>query len=529
MRRDMVCSMKRPKKSRSEIESLDRRLAYYQSLIHGMNRGFAVHEMIYDKDGNPVNYRFVEVNQAYEELTGLKDVTGKTILDVQPELRVKWIRRYNRLLETGTSDHFEYLSPVLSRWFEVWAFPLTHGLFAVVCTDINERIEAEQEKAHLQEQYNQAQKMESIGRLAGGVAHDFNNLLTTIIGYSDIIESSLDANDPLAEDVKEVLNAANRAAQLTSQLLAFSRKQTIDPRIINIDETVERSQKMLKRLIEASIDLQFTPKGGLWLTKFDPAQLDQILLNLVVNARDAMPNGGKLTIETSNVCIDEAYSAADESIRPGEFVMLGVSDNGCGMEKDVLRDIFEPFYTTKAMGTGLGLSTVFGIVKQHDGFIKVYSEPGEGTSFRLYLPRIQEDVEDTTAHVSEAPTAGSETILLAEDEDQVRKLAVRILTMNGYRVLEANDGGSAYLKCKEYKKDIDLLLTDVMMPEMNGKRLYEQIAPIRPGIKVLYLSGYTDNAIVHRGVLSPGEAFLQKPFRADDLLNKVREVLDRSL
>jgi PAS domain S-box-containing protein len=399
---------------------------------------------------------------------------------------------------------------------------------ALMLGDTIDKKFAEQEKGNLESQLHQSQKMESVGRLAGGVAHDFNNLLTAIIGYSEMIISSLDSNDPLSGDVNEIIKAGESAALLTAQLLAFSRKQIIDPKVVNINDTVERSQKMLKRLIEEDIDLKFLPGKDLWKTKVDPGQLDQILVNLAINARDAMPDGGKLTIETDNIDFDDEYCVKYIGSKPGEYVMLAVSDNGCGMEKEVLNSIFEPFFTTKEKdkGTGLGLSTVYGIVRQHEGFIYAYSEPGQGTSVKLHLPRVLEEAAAIAESVAEAPATGTETVLLAEDEDLVRRLAKRILEKSGYRVLETDSGAVAYLKSKKYEKEIDLLLTDVVMPKMNGKELYEQIAPMRPGIKVLYMSGYTENAIAHRGVLDKGTAFIQKPFKAAALLRKVREVLD---
>jgi PAS domain S-box-containing protein len=387
---------------------------------------------------------------------------------------------------------------------------------------------AEQEKAKLEDQFHQSQKMESVGRLAGGVAHDFNNQLTAITGFSEMIAESLDPNDPLFSDIKQVLMAADSAAQLTSQLLAFSRKQTIVPKVVDINEMVDRSQKMLKRLIEEDIDLLFVPGKDLWRTKVDPGQLDQILVNLVVNARDAMPNGGKLTIETRNIELEDAICSICDKSMTGSWVTLAVSDNGCGMEPEVKDHIFEPFYTTKAKGegTGLGLATVYGVVLQHRGHLSVYSEPGQGTSFKIYLPRVDEEVQENAIPATEAPATGTEMVLLVEDNELVRSLAKRILGKNGYRVLEAENGGSAFLKCEKYEGDIHLLLTDVVMPEMNGNELYKRIASMRPEIKVLYMSGYTDDAIAHRGVLDESTAFIQKPFKADNLLRKVRQVLD---
>jgi PAS domain S-box-containing protein len=405
-----------------------------------------------------------------------------------------------------------------SEWSNI---RLDDGTQIGIGIDITKRKQAE-------EQFHQAQKMESVGRLAGGVAHDFNNMLTAIIGFSEVIRSALDSNDPLVEDVQEILNAAGNAAQLTRQLLAFSRKQTIDPRVIDINEIIEHSSKMLGRIIEEDIELLFVPGKDLGSIKADPGQIDQILVNLAVNARDAMPGGGKLTVETQNVELEDKKCHKCSESMFGSYVMLAISDNGCGMEKEILDHIFEPFFTTKRTGegTGLGLSTVFGIVHQHSGHINVYSEPGEGTTFKIYLPRVDEEVEAIARPVEQASVTGTETILLVEDDDMVRKLACRLLEKSGYHVLEAENGGEAYLICKDFDQEIHLLFTDVVMPNLNGKEVYEQIAEMRPKIKVLYMSGYTENAIAHRGVLEEGTLFLHKPFQANALLTKVREALD---
>lgn len=483
--------------------------------------------------------RFTYLNLAWEDALGytVGEMMGRRFAEFKPpEVAEKDADTFKSILEGRDTFGYEtiYLSKTGERRNLLFNARIlrdstggvlgTHG----AAYDFTERKQTEEEKSRLEEEYNQANKLESIGRLAGGVAHDFNNLLSIVTGYSDIIAAALEPNDPLAADVNEIQKAAASAAQLTSQLLAFSRKQTIDPKVVDINETVRRSQKMFTRLIEENIDLLFVPSKTLWKTKIDPGQLDQILLNLVINSRDAMPDGGKLTIKTANTSIDEAYCATHRSAKPGEFVRMTVSDSGCGMEKEMLDNIFEPFFTTKGKekGTGLGLSTVYGIVMQHGGTIEAHSEPDQGTSIEIFLPRAQEEVDDIIKHAAEIPLGGSETVLLAEDEDQVRKLVARILKQSGYHVLQANNGSEAYLTSKGYERDIHLLLTDVVMPEMNGKELYEKIASMRKGMKVLYLSGYTNDAIAHHGVLNENTAFLQKPFSAVDLLRKVREALD---
>ena len=394
--------------------------------------------------------------------------------------------------------------------------------------DITERKRADEEKEKLQAQLQQAQKMESVGRLAGGVAHDFNNLLQGILGFSEIMQSKIDPNDPLSHYVTEIIKASESAVGLTKQLLAFSRKQIISPKVIDLNGVVAHSKKMLSRLIGEDIDLVFVPADGLWNTKVDPSQIDQILINLAVNSRDAMPDGGKLTIETANATFDEEYCGTHQGVVPGEFVMLAMSDTGSGMGKEVQDKIFEPFFTTKekGKGTGLGLSMVYGIVKQHGGFIFVYSEPGEGTTFKLYLPRVEAKLDPAEVLTVQKSLTGTETVLLVEDQEMVRRLAKDILKHNGYRVLEAANGGEAYLKFEKYEDDIHLLLTDVVMPNMNGQELYERLVRMKPGLKVVYMSGYTDNAIAHRGVLDPGMFFIPKPFKAVELLQKVREALN---
>jgi PAS domain S-box-containing protein len=396
--------------------------------------------------------------------------------------------------------------------------------------DITERKKAEQEMVVLQEQLRQSQKMEAIGRLAGGIAHDFNNLLTIIKGYTQLSLLEMREGDPLRANLEEVKNATDRAADLIRQILAFSRRQVLDMMILDLNMVMGDLDKMLRRVIGEDIELVTQLAEDLGRVKTDPGQIQQVIMNLAVNARDAMPNGGKLTIETANVELDEAYARAHVAVKPGRYVMLSVSDTGVGMSAEVRDQVFEPFFTTKekGKGTGLGLSTVYGIVKQSGGNIWVYSEPGKGTTFKIYLPRVDEPPEEfkEKVEVKEIPR-GSETILLVEDEKEVLKLASRILKEQGYRILEAATGEEALKICKENKGPFHLLLTDVVMPQMSGRQLKERLGQVGQGFKVLYMSGYTDNAIVHHGVLEKGMNFIQKPFTLEGLARKVREVLDK--
>jgi two-component system cell cycle sensor histidine kinase/response regulator CckA len=395
--------------------------------------------------------------------------------------------------------------------------------------DITEHKRIEEERASLEEQLRQSQKMEAIGRLAGGVAHDFNNLLTVISGHCELSLFSLAEGDPVRANIEEIKKASDRAAGLTHQLLAFSRKQIMEMKVLDLNEVLQRLDKMLRRIIGEDIELLVIPGEPIGLVKADPWQIEQVVMNLAVNARDAMPNGGKLTIATANVELDEAYSRKHLAVQPGRYVMLSVSDTGMGMTPEIMDRVLEPFFTTKepGKGTGLGLSTVYGIVKQSGGNIWLYSEPGRGTTFKIYLPQADEALEGLKEETAGEVPRGDETILVVEDEETVRKLAVRILKKQGYKVLEASGGDEALLRCKEFEDSIHLILTDVVMPGMSGKKLVDRLQKIYPEIKVLYMSGYTDNAIHHHGVLDPGTNFIQKPFTIDGLARKMREVLDK--
>jgi nitrogen-specific signal transduction histidine kinase len=401
----------------------------------------------------------------------------------------------------------------------------------VIVNDVTEHKRAEEEMAALQDQLRQSQKMEAIGRLTGGIAHDFNNLLTPIVGYSQLAISALPSSDPMRADLQEIQNAADRAAKLIRQMMTFARRQPSKAQVINLNNVLLDLDKMLRRLIGEHIELVTITAQDLGSAKVDPGQFEQVLVNLVVNARDAMSNGGKLILETSNVTLIEDYVHQHAGMVPGKYVRVVVSDNGIGMTDEVKAHLFEPFFTTKekGQGTGLGLATCYGIIKQSNGHILVYSEQGQGTTFKIYLPRIDEEPGSLPRRdeVGYLPK-GNERVLLVEDEPLVRNLAARILRNQGYTLLEATNGGEAIRVAHEHaREEIHLLLTDIVMPQMGGKELAERLRVIRPSIKVLFTSGYTDNTIVQHGLLDPDIAFLEKPFSPAALVRKVREVLDR--
>jgi nitrogen-specific signal transduction histidine kinase len=384
------------------------------------------------------------------------------------------------------------------------------------------------ERRQLEEQLRQSQKMDAIGRLAGGIAHDFNNLLTVIAGRAQMILARLRPEEPIHRDATLVRTTADRAAALTQQLLAFSRKQVLQPQVLDLNVVMTAMEPMLSRLIGEDIELAVVPVAGLDRVKADPGQIEQVIVNLVVNSRDAMPQGGRLTIESANVELDEAYARRHVSVPAGQYVMLAVSDTGSGMDEQTRSRVFEPFFTTKetGKGTGLGLATVYGIVKQSGGDVRVYSEIGTGTTFKIYLPRVTEMVSPPEPSTSATAPRGDETVLLVEDEPEVRDLAREILEGNGYTVLQACDAQEAVLMAERHGGPIHLLLTDVIMPRQSGRALVERLQPLRPEMRVLYMSGYTNEAIVRHGVLDPDTVFIQKPFSPAALGHKVRAALD---
>ena len=479
--------------------------------------------------------RFLSVNAALVRILGYDSAADVLRLDMARDVYADPAER-QRLLDRDTYTDREY-DEVEATWkrkdgrllsVQLSVRAVRKGAGEVEYYETFVRDVTEQRR--LQQQLVQSQKMEAVGRLAGGIAHDFNNLLTVITSYSDLLLQDLGGEDPKREDVEQVRKAAEGAAALTRQLLAFSRQQVLAPRVVSLSVVVQGVEKMLRRVIGEDVDLVTALDLNVGSVKADVGQLEQVLMNLAVNARDAMPTGGKLTIETANVEHDPDSAREREAAPVRRCVMLAVSDTGIGMDEATKARIFEPFFTTKepGKGTGLGLATVYGIVQQSGGFIWVYSEPGHGTTFKIYLPQVEAPLEGRA--VGAAPgdlPRGTETILLVEDAAAVRAVTRQVLERQGYTVLEAAHGAAALQTAAGHPGPIHLLLTDVVMPVLSGRQLADQLARLRPDAKVLYASGYTDDAVVRHGVLEAGISYLQKPFTADSLARKVREVLDR--
>ena len=494
-----------------------------QSILHNTT------SLVYIKD---LMGRYVLVNREFKGLIGLSEseVVGKTDYELFPKQFADTVLEHDQeVLKTGKPLEFEEVGHFDEgeRTYLSVRFPLRDvddKAYAVcgISTDITRR-------KRLEEQFLQAQKMEVVGRLAGGIAHDFNNLLTGISGYTQLLLQNVEPDSDMGKDLLEIHALGDRAAGLTRQLLAFSRRQPLELAVFNLNETIEDASKMLARFIGEDIDLKFLGSADLGTVKGDPAQIEQVLMNLAINARDAMPSGGRLIIETANIDLDQEYVDKHLEVKPGPYVMLAVTDDGHGMDRETLDRIFEPFFTTKdkEKGTGLGLATVYGIVRQHNGHTWVYSEPGKGTTFKIYLPRVDEKAQELPAKAEgEVLPEGSETILVAEDERTVRDVVERILEGLGYKIFAADGPEEAEGVFAERGREIDLLLTDVIMPGCSGPELYERLAAKRPSLKVLYISGYTDAAVLRNHVLDAGVSFIQKPFSPRSLAQKVREVLE---
>ncbi|MFO7877741.1 MAG: PAS domain S-box protein [Desulfovermiculus sp.] len=488
-------------------------------------------DLVFLKDDQ---FKYIVVNNSFAKYYGKKpeEVIGLSDFDLMSEEAAKSCRNSDTNA-IATSKAYITEESIGDRVFETLKFPvlLENKKIGVggYIRDITERKQAEADRDKFQMQLIQSQKMESVGRLAGGVAHDFNNMLSVILGNTEMAMERLDPSQPVRDNLQEIQNAAQRSTNVVRQLLAFARRQTIAPQVLDLNKIVGEMLNILRRLIGEDIDLSWHPGPDIWPIKMDPTQIDQIMANLIVNARDAIHGVGKLIIETDRATFDEAYCADHPDFLPGDYVLLSVSDSGSGMDTKTLENMFEPFFTTKEVGqgTGLGLATVYGIVKQNNGFINVYSEPNHGTSLKIYLPRhrtVDEPARSENTEVFEA--RGHETILVVEDEATILKVTRMMLEHQGYTVLTAATPGEAFDIVREHSEEIHLLLTDVVMPEMNGQDLAWKLLSFYPNLKCLFISGYTENVIVHHGILAEGVNFIGKPFSKQDLALKVRKVLD---
>jgi two-component system cell cycle sensor histidine kinase/response regulator CckA len=479
--------------------------------------------------------RYVYVNRAGVEHTHLtrEQLLGHSPLELYPGFEGSPIHQaLQRALTEGQPQRVEeeFLHADGEQgYFELNIQPVPEGL-VVMSVDQTERRRAENRRDSLAEQLRQAQKLEAVGRLAGGVAHDFNNVLSVILGYAEDLLSTFSPDDPRRQDMTEIQNAGQRAAALTRQLLLFSRQQVLEPKVLDLNDVLANMDRMIERLLGEQVELKLLPGARLGRVRADRGNIEQVIVNLVVNARDAMPGGGRVTIETTNVLADEAFAQQHLACKPGPYVRLAVTDTGTGMDAATRARIFEPFFSTKdqGKGTGLGLSTVFGIAQQSGGGVWVYSEPGHGSTFKVYLPRVDAEPDPIAPEPPVGDLLGTETVLLVEDEQAVREVARRILERHGYTVLVADSAPDAVRLCDEHSGTISLLITDVVMPQLSGGQLAQQALAKRPELKVLYVSGYTDGSIEAQGGLPPGVAFLQKPFTSELLASKVRSVLDRS-
>jgi len=499
----------------------------YRTLFEMMDEGFCVVDLIYDSNGRPVDFRFLEINPAFVKQTGLHQALGKTMRQLVPDFEDFWFETYDEVLRTGEPKRFENHTTAMERFYDVFAFCISvegKQIVGILFNDITDRKKAEAEKANLEYRLNQAQKIEAIGQLAGGVAHDFNNKLMAILGNAELAKMDIHDSDKVINYLNEIRRAAEHSRDITYRLLAFSRQQVVTPQVLDANKIIADSLKSLSRLIGEHVSISFDPCDNLWNIRMDPVQLDQVVMNLAINARDAMPDGGSIIIETRNTTYDIKSSSNIDAI-PGDYVLVTFSDTGTGMDKKTLKRIFEPFFTTKEVGkgTGLGLATIYGIIRQSSGFIDVSSNVGYGTEFRIYIPRFS---ASKTEAAKEADTfcTGSCSILLVEDEDAVRSVTSLFLRKMGYTVHEAATPRAALELARDLSIQIDLVLTDFLMPEMNGRVMMDQILELRPQLQCIYASGFTTEHVL----LSEDAHFIQKPYDFIKLSGYLKRVLGGS-
>jgi two-component system NtrC family sensor kinase len=496
----------------------------FRSLFENMLGGFAYCRMIFE-DRQPRDFMYLEVNSAFERLTGLKDVVGRKVSEVIPGIREAYpelFEIFGRVSLSGRPERFElYLEPI-KAWLNISVYSTEKEHFITVFDNITEHKKAEEQLRH-------AQKMEAIGQLAGGVAHDFNNILSAIIGYGSLTQMKMKDDDPLKHNVEQILASAERASQLTRSLLAFGRKQIITMKRLDLNDVIKRVESLLVRLIGEDIEFGTRLSKTALTVMADSGQIEQVLMNLATNAKDAMPDGGTLAIRTEKGKLDAEFIKMHGYGKAGEYAVISVTDTGSGMTEETRQRIFEPFFTTKetGKGTGLGLAIAYGIVKQHDGYITAYSAPGRGTTFMVYLPLVAAAPEEKREETGGYPAGGTEKILVAEDDTALRKLSESILKEFGYRVVTAIDGEDAITEFRKDVNGIDLIVLDLIMPKKNGREVYDEIKKMKPGIKVLFASGYTADIIHKKGILDEGLDFMMKPISPRDLVRKVREILDR--
>ena len=503
----------------------------YRSLFENMLNGFAYCRMVFE-DGKPRDFVYLAVNDAFATLTGLKDVVGKRVTEVIPGLREtdpELFEIYGRVAMTGQPQRFERYVEPLRMWFSISVYSPRSEHFVAVFDAITERKRAEAEKAKLEAQFHQAQKMESVGQLAGGVAHDFNNILAATMMHLSFLQQNPSFDLETRESLSELMEATKRAAALTRQLLIFSRRSVLEIKVLNLNEVVTNLLKMLGRLIGEHISFRFDLAEDLPPVEADPGMIEQVLMNLAVNARDAMPKGGRLTISTEPVHVD-AERVREGLQAPGRFVCLSVADTGCGMDEATRRRLFEPFFTTKepGKGTGLGLATVHGIVTQHQGWIEVETEAGKGTTFKVFFPATTKEMTESPPAGEKADVRGHETILLVEDEASLRQAVAQSLRLLGYRLIEATNGREAIQRWQEHGQEVDLLFSDMVMPEgLTGLDLAERLKGEKPGLKVLLSSGYNAEFAGQGRPAAAGITYLQKPYQVEVLSRTVRDCLDK--